>query len=143
MIMRNAVIKARQLQSIDPLIAAIPYAGLLGIRAKIEGHDIGFHLPPSRSNIGNLTLPAMHGGAVSGFMELSAALHLIYVMEASTVPKVVDFSIEYVRAGLLVDTYARCQVVRQGRKVAHVAVICWQAAEDKPIATARAHFLLP
>ena len=140
--MKDTAIKARQLESLGSLINKIPYAKFLGIQAKIEGDEIGFHLPPSRSHIGNPTLPAMHGGAMSGFMELSAVLHLLYVMEAPKIPKVVDFSIEYVRAGVLADTFARCEVVRQGRKLALVAVTCWQADEKKPIATARVHFLL-
>ena len=75
--MKNTAIKARQLESLTSLIEKIPYAKFLGIQAKIEGGEIEFHLPPSRSHIGNPTLPAMHGGAVSGFMELSAALHLL------------------------------------------------------------------
>lgn len=140
--MKNTAIEARQLESLTSLIEKIPYAKFLGIQAKIEGGEIEFHLPPSRSHIGNPTLPAMHGGAVSGFMELSAALHLLYVMKTPKIPKVVDFSIEYVRAGTLVDTFARCEVVRQGRKLALVAVTCWQADEKKPTATARVHFLL-
>ncbi len=142
MTMHAAISQAHQLKSLDPLIQNIPYANLLGIKASLIKDEILFHLPSSQAHIGNPTLPAMHGGVVGGFMEISAALHLMYSMEVQAAPKVINFSIEYLRAGFLVDTYARCQIVRLGRKVAHISATCWQADENKPIATSRTHFLL-
>jgi acyl-coenzyme A thioesterase PaaI-like protein len=124
------------------LIAAIPYAGLLGIQGVYENEELLFHLPAKSSNIGNPTLPALHGGATGGFMEMACTLHLLMTMETVGLPKVVDFSIDFIRAGRFVDTYASCQVVRQGRKLANVMVQAWQQDRQEPIATARAHFVV-
>ncbi|MCY1524341.1 hypothetical protein D9M68_592700 [compost metagenome] len=55
-------------------------------------------------------------------------------------PKIIDFSIDYLRAGHYRDTYVQCQVWRQGRRVANVAITAWQTTQTEPIATARAHF---
>lgn len=140
--MQTAILQAHKLKSLNPLIQNIPYANLLGVKASLIKDEILFHLPSSQTHIGNPTLPAMHGGVVGGFMEISAALHLMYRMEAHEAPKVINFSIEYLRAGFILDTYARCQIVRQGRKVAHISATCWQTDENKPIATSRTHFLL-
>ena len=123
-----------------PLLALIPYAGLIGIECERQGDDLLFRLPASQDNIGNPLLPALHGGVIAGFMELSAALYLLIYSDSASIPKIIDFSIDYLRAGHLRDTYARCQLWRQGRRVTNVAVTAWQADPSAPIATARAHF---
>jgi len=123
-----------------PLLALIPYAGLIGIECERHGDDLLFRLPANPDNIGNPLLPAIHGGVIAGFMELSAALYLLIFSESASIPKIIDFSIDYLRAGLYRDTWARCQLWRQGRRVTNVAITAWQADPDEPIATARAHF---
>lgn len=139
----TVIFEARESRNASELIKAIPYATMLGLRFDEDKHDdIQFWLPPKHGNVGNPTLPALHGGALGGFMEMSAALHLLLTTEALTMPKVVDFSIDYVRAGRLVETYSSCHVVRQGRAIANVAVTAWQSDIQDPIATARAHFIL-
>lgn len=122
------------------LMASIPYAQLIGAECTRQGDELLFHLPASPENIGNPLLPAIHGGVIAGFMELSAAIHLLIVTRAPGVPKIIDFSLDYLRAGQFRDTYAKCQVWRQGRRVANVAITAWQDDAAGPIATARAHF---
>lgn len=123
-----------------PLLALIPYAGLIGIECQRQGDDLLFRLPASQDNVGNPLLPALHGGVIAGFMELSAALFLLIYSDSASIPKIIDFSIDYLRAGHLRDTYAQCQLWRQGRRVTNVAITAWQADPCAPIATARAHF---
>ena len=124
----------------EALLNLIPYAKLIGIECTRRGDELLFRLPANKDNIGNPILPALHGGVIAGFMELSASLHLLIAMKATQMPKIIDFSVDYLRAGLYRDTYAQCQVWRQGRRVANVAVTAWQATAGEPIATARAHF---
>ncbi|CAM3601793.1 PaaI family thioesterase [Pseudomonas wadenswilerensis] len=124
----------------EPLLQLIPYAGLIGIQCSRQGDDLLFCLPASQDNIGNPLLPAIHGGVIAGFMELSAALYLLIFSESAAIPKIIDFSIDYLRAGHYRDTYAQCQLWRQGRRVTNVAITAWQGNPDEPIATARAHF---
>ncbi|KAF1066565.1 MAG: hypothetical protein GAK45_01884 [Pseudomonas citronellolis] len=131
---------AHQSKDYSALLDSIPYARLLGIRCVRQGDDVTFHLPAQADNIGNPTLPALHGGVIAGFMEHAAMLHLLMFMGAAHMPKIIDFSIDYLRAGHFRDTYAQCQVWRQGRRVANVAITAWQTTQSEPIATARAHF---
>lgn len=130
------------------LVEALPYAHFLGMRAiELEG-ELCFHLPPRDSNVGNPILPAIHGGALGGFMEMAAVVTLLMQMDHTKlagplrVPKLVDFSVDYLRASRLVDTYAACEVVRQGRRMANVVVRTWQESPNAPTATARSHYLL-
>ncbi len=137
-----AALAARASASPAVLIEALPYARLLGIEFVEDATELQFKMPTRQSNMGNPTLPALHGGAVGGFMEMSAALHLLMTMETLKVPRVVDFSIDYVRAGRMEDTFAQCDVVRQGKRLVNVAIKAWQGNPEAPIATARAHFLI-
>ena len=87
-----------------------------------------------------ISLMPYAGGVIAGFMEHSAMLHLLMFMGIPHLPKIIDFSIDYLRAGLYRDTFVQCQVWRQGRRVANVAITAWQTKQAEPIATARAHF---
>lgn len=122
------------------LLELIPYAKLIGVECSRLGDELLLRLPANKDNIGNPLLPAIHGGVIAGFMELAAALHLLVFTGSPGVPKVIDFSLDYLRAGQFRDTYAKCQVCRQGRRVANVAITAWQSTQAEPIATARAHF---
>ncbi|HDS1734526.1 PaaI family thioesterase [Pseudomonas sp. BP8] len=137
---RQRLNQAHALGDYTPLLSLIPYAGLIGIVCERQGDDLLFRLPASPDNVGNPLLPAIHGGVIAGFMELSAALYLLIYSESASIPKIIDFSIDYLRAGHLRDTYAQCQLWRQGRRITNVAITAWQADRDAPIATARAHF---
>ena len=122
------------------LLKMVPYARLIGIECLRLGDEMVFRLPKNQDNIGNPTLPAIHGGVIAGFMEHAAMLHLLMFMGAPHLPKIIAFSIDYLRAGHHRDTFAACQVWRQGRRVANVAVTAWQTNQAEPIATARCHF---
>lgn len=134
--------QAQQNGDFKPLVASIPYASLIGLEFQRFGHDVLFTLPKNPDNIGNPILPAIHGGVIGGFMELAASLHLMMTMDTAALPKMIDFSLDYLRAGRHQDTFAECQVWRQGSRVANVAITAWQTDRTSPIATARAHFLL-
>ena len=124
------------------LIDAVPYARLIGIQSAPLGDELIFKLPQNDDNLGNPTLPAIHGGVIGGFMEMAALLHILLAEETAHLPKVIDFSIDFLRPGRHRDTFAQCEVVRKGRSIVNVAVRAWQTHSAEPIATARAHFLL-
>jgi len=123
-------------------LAKIPYAVYLGMEAELRDTNILFRLPPDEKLIGNASLPAIHGGVVGAFMELAGAIHLVAHMEKPVLPKIINFSLDYLRASRLQDTWARCEVIRQGRQIANVTVTAWQEDPTNPNATARAHFMI-
>ena len=129
-------------KDLSALIALIPYARLLGIDYYAMGNEYIYRLPQNDNNLGNPSLPALHGGVIGGFMETSGILQVMMAAESLVVPKVVDFSLDYLSPGRNRDTFAKCIVVRQGKKIANVAITAWQTQADKPIARARAHFLI-
>lgn len=133
---------ARETGDFSRLLASIPYAGFIGLECDRFGDDLIFRLPAKEENLGNPILPAIHGGVIGGFMELSAALYLMLSQDSLRLPRIVDFSLDYLRAGLNRETFAECRLTRQGNRVANVMVSAWQKSRAQPIATARAHFLM-
>lgn len=130
-----------------PLRALVPYAAFLDVQVALDAGAPRFRLPFRKSLVGNAALPALHGGAVAGFMENAALLHLLLQLDERRVPKSIDFSIDYLRSAGAQDTHAACEVMRQGRRVAQVQIRCWQDEPATPgrtrdVAVARAHFLL-
>lgn len=121
----------------------VPYATFLGIRAEIHENEILFVLPEDEKLIGNPSLPALHGGVIGAFMEQAGAFHLIAKMDKPVLPKIINFSLDYLRPARLKDTYATCRLTRQGRFIANISIIAWQENREQPNALARAHFLIP
>lgn len=127
------------------IIDAIPYARMMGVEFELAGEgegDLLFSLPFAERNVGNTTLPALHGGLIGGFLENAALIHLMWNRESLETPKIVDFSLDYLRPGRPQTLFARCEITKQGKRVAHVLIEAWQDSPKKPVAVARAHFLL-
>ncbi|MEL6686578.1 MAG: PaaI family thioesterase [Pseudomonadota bacterium] len=127
---------------IKQTLSKIPYAGTLGIEPHFMGEEFTLVLPFQQSNIGNATLPALHGGGVGGFMEVCAIAQLILNNPDRELPRPIGINIDYLRRGKPVDTYARAQIFKQGSRVANVRVRAWQDRFETPIAALSGHFLL-
>lgn len=120
----------------------IPYARTVGMEAMTDADGLLVVLRFRESNIGNTTLPAIHGGVVGALMEHAAILHLLVETESAVVPKIINLSIDYLRPCLAADTFARGAVLKQGKRVANVRMTAWQDEPARPVAAGHAHFLL-
>ncbi|WP_421621599.1 PaaI family thioesterase [Alkalilimnicola ehrlichii] len=133
------------LEALRDRLRGWPYARLIGMDAEVGNGGLGFRLTYRDELIGNPALPAIHGGVLGGFMELAAQAQILWEAgnELEGLPRVVDFSIDYLRPGRPEDVMADCRVWRQGQRVANIAVVAWQGDPERIIATARGHFLMP
>ena len=127
---------------VDSILARIPYARFLGVRMELHGDEMTGILPYAEHLIGNPTLPALHGGVIGAFMEMTALLQLSILESLMRQPRPVDVSIDYLRSGRPQDTYARALIKKVGRRIANVQVEAWQEARGAPIAVLHGHFLL-
>lgn len=122
----------------------LPYAAFIGLKM---GHDdqgrLLFALPFAAQNIGNVFAPALHGGLIGGFLESAAELFLCHQTGLAEMPKIIDFSLDYLRSGKPQTCYARCTLTRQGSRIANLAIEGWQENEHKPVAVARIHMQMP
>ncbi|HVY02931.1 MAG TPA: PaaI family thioesterase [Caulobacterales bacterium] len=129
-------------ERLDGFLGSVPYVRFLGVEASLSGDELTARLPYKPELIGNTMIPALHGGALGAFMEMTALAQLALGQPAGALPKVIDVTIEYLRPGRAQATFARADVRKAGRRVANVHVEAWQDARDKPIAFLRGHFLL-
>ncbi|HVE04295.1 MAG TPA: PaaI family thioesterase [Rhizomicrobium sp.] len=127
---------------IDALIAAVPYCAWLGLSARIDVERVVLEMPFDTKLIGNPIIPALHGGVIGSLLETAALVQSIYATGSASIPKPVDITIDYLRTGRAVTSFASARLARQGRRVVNVHAQMWQEDEMKPIAALRGHFLL-
>ena len=116
-----------------------PFARCLGIRL---GEDDTLVMPFSPKIIGNPMLPAIHGGMTGAFLETTAIVGVTRELGVSAPPKPIGLTINYLRSGRALDSYARVSIVKQGRRVVAFEAQAWQDDPTKPIASAFGHFML-
>ncbi len=129
-------------EELEAMLARIPYARFLGLRVELAGDEMTAILPFAPHLIGNPTLPALHGGVIGAFMELTAVLQLSVAQGPARQPRPIDVTVEYLRSGRPQTTFARAAIKRVGRRIANVQVEAWQDARANPIAFLRGHFLV-
>jgi uncharacterized membrane protein len=71
---------------VSSTLAAIPYARHLGVRVAefSEAGAVVFHLPFEERLVGNVTLPALHGGVIAAFMLGGTGLNLFVFARGAT-----------------------------------------------------------
>jgi len=123
-------------------LAVIPYARFLDVRLEDDPAGIVCVLPFRADLVGNAALPALHGGVVGAFLELTALVQAIELGDSERVPKPINFSVDYLRSAGPRETRGRAEVVKHGRRIANVRVIAWQEDPAKPVAAGIGNFLL-
>ncbi|MCX8073902.1 MAG: PaaI family thioesterase [Candidatus Binatia bacterium] len=132
---------ANPVNRMQSLLDAIPYARFLGVRvAGTKGHR-ELLLPFRKELIGNPILPAIHGGVLGAFLELTAILCLLDAGVRERLPKPINFSIDYLRTAGPRDTHARAEIFKLGQRIANVHVVAWQTDPAKPVASGNGKFL--
>ena len=58
------------------LVDGIPFCKALGIQVDYLGYEITAHLPFRQEFIGNPAIPALHGGVIGAFLEITAIIQL-------------------------------------------------------------------
>jgi acyl-coenzyme A thioesterase PaaI-like protein len=151
-------LKQRRDAALARMVTAVPYIRHLGVIFDRRGDELTAQLPYAERLIGNPLLPALHGGAIGAFLEITAIMELAWAqvwermegpaaaaIEAGdfpALPKTIDFTVDYLRSGLPRDAYARARVNRMGRRYASVHVEAWQDNRARLFAQATGHFLM-
>lgn len=121
---------------------AIPYAKFLGITIDCADGAVIGKLQYGDHLIGNPALPALHGGTLGALLESTAIFHLMWEAETVVVPKTINITIDYLRSGRPLDTFAKGIITKHGRRVVNVRAEAWQDDPTRPIAIGNAHFLI-
>ena len=133
---------ARTAADLDAVVARIPYAAYLGLRIEVDEHGVLAHLPFRHELVGNAGLPALHGGVVGAFLELTALFQMLASARDARIPKPINFNVNFLRSAGALECLARARVVKHGKRIANVEVVAWQGDRDKPVASGFGNFLL-
>ena len=159
----NKQIDQEKKELLYSLVEQIPFCKTLGIKLDCLGNEITAHLPFKKDFIGNPAIPALHGGIIGSFLEITAIIQLswaiflerkddqIKLKKSSLevqdtilqrIPKTIDITIDYLSSGRPVESFARAKINKIGRRYASVSVKSWQDEPNKPFAMASGHFLV-
>jgi uncharacterized protein (TIGR00369 family) len=128
--------------TIHEFIANIPYARFVGITVNEENGEARTLMQFRDGLIGNQRLPAIHGGVVGAFLEMAAMIELVHEMGGERIPKPVNFNVNYLRTAGPKDCVARGEVVKLGKRIAHVRVVGWQDDPQRPFGSGYGSFLI-
>ncbi|MDE2486675.1 MAG: PaaI family thioesterase [Alphaproteobacteria bacterium] len=140
--MSDAATQKNAAEQLEAFLQRVPYVRFLGMRAELAGDEMTAILPFQPHLVGNTHIPALHGGVIGAFLEMTALAQLSVTQASTRVHKTIDVTIEYLRPGRAMTTYARADLRKVGRRVANVHVEAWQEARSAPVAALRGHFLL-
>jgi uncharacterized protein (TIGR00369 family) len=115
-----------------------PYAELLGITLEDQAGAAPVLVMPFGDDV--LGRPGfLHGGAISGLLELAAIAALRHALAADGGGRIkpVNVTVDFMRGGRARPTRARGRVGRLGTRIANVEAFAWQEDETRPIAAAR------
>src|SRR4029453_7325282 len=119
-------------QNVEAFLQRVPYIRFLGMRVEMAGDEMTAVLPFADHLVGNPMLPALHGGVIGAFLEMTALAQLSLAQPAGRIPKTIDVTIECLRSARAQDTYARATLRKLGRRVANVQVEAWQEGRAHP-----------
>lgn len=134
--------QARASGDFSALVRAIPFARFVGMELTGTGGQLVGKLRCAPHLTGNPLVPALHGGTLGALLESIAVFAVLAETESPKTPKTISITIDYLRSARTVDTFARAEVVRQGRRVASVRSLAWQDDPNKPVAAANVLLLL-
>lgn len=134
--------QARASGDLSTLVRAIPFARFVGMELTGTAGELIGKLRYTPHLTGNPLVPALHGGTLGALLESIAVFAVLAETESPKAPKTISITIDYLRSARTVDTFARAEVVRQGRRVASVRSLAWQDDPSKPVAAANVLLLL-
>lgn len=129
-------------RDIQDLLSGIPFAQTLGMRCEVHGNEMTATLPFADHLVGNPALPALHGGAIGAFLEITAMAQVYLSSNLARLPKPIDLTIDYLRTGRAEDLFARAVLRKAGSRMTSVHAEAWQTDRAKPVAALRAQFLV-
>ncbi|MBN8816511.1 MAG: thioesterase family protein [Sphingomonas sp.] len=119
--------------TLDPHSAACMttsgFSAKLGAMIDVAEAGAAWTLSPTPELIGNPIVPALHGGAVTAFLELASGIELARRLERDDLPRLISANVQFLASMRLERLIAFPRVVRVGRRVAVVHI---QASQGHP-----------
>ena len=139
---------------INDVLAVMPYAQKLGVTPHLDDDRLVCTMPFNENHIGNQQLPALHGGSLASFLEITAILQVaraqaaiqqIETIEAgrAAFPLPVNVTVQYLRSARALPCHAEARMLKVGRRTSTGFCQLWQDDESKPVASMTGVFIQP
>lgn len=122
-------------------LLTMPFVRHLGLILHVEADAVVLEMPYSDHLVGNPRLPALHGGVMAALLECAAFAEVMRTQHLTRPPKVLDHTVDFLRPGRALSSFARARIVKPGRRVMNVEAQMWQDERTKPVALLHGHFL--
>lgn len=116
---------------------ARPIARWLNFDVAADETGLLYRLGFDEQHIGNPAIRALHGGAISAFLETATQAELAARLETGAELRTVSFAIDFLASSRAEDMRARVRVLRIGRRLAFLEASGWQGDENRLVANAR------
>ena len=139
--LKKIISKAKE--NFDPSIisSCIPYTKRTGIIFMLEQNNFYAKLRFSENLIGNPINNVLHGGAIVALLQNTAQYHILWQKNLDYIPSIIDISVNFLRKGRNVDTFAEAIIIKDGKRVVNVDAKAWHEDKLRPIASASMNFL--
>jgi acyl-coenzyme A thioesterase PaaI-like protein len=127
-------------QRVAAIVASSSFGAKLGGMIDVSEDGALWTLAPRPELIGNPPLPALHGGAVTAFLELACGGVVARRLERSVLPRLISLNVQFLTPIRLRDVRARPDIRRIGRRVAVVHIEAWQDNPGSPACAAQFEF---
>src|SRR5947209_1974675 len=102
----SELIKRVREEGVGALARLVPYAAFLGLSYEERDGELLARMKYEPHLIGNSALPALHGGTVGALLESIAICQVIHETQLERIPKIVTLTVDYLRSGRAVDSFA-------------------------------------
>jgi len=103
-----------------------PFVGFLGMKLVNSAGDVSYQLSFRDQHMGNPLLRTFHGGILASFGEISAALHVIGILDLNSEPQCQSMTFDYLRPAFAGTICAVPQVIRSGKRFIITSVEIYQ-----------------
>ncbi|GGP00034.1 MULTISPECIES: PaaI family thioesterase [Sphingomonadales] len=123
------------------IVATSGFSSKLGKMIDVTEEGTLWTLSPTSDLIGNPVVRALHGGAVTAFLELACGVVLARQLDHDSIPRLISMNVQFLASMRLAPVIARPQVRRIGRRVAVAQIEAWQDSPDTVVCAAQCEFL--
>lgn len=123
----------------DLIENGVPFHKMLGIRvAAIAAGRVHLFIPFRGELVGDVRLPALHGGVTSTLADLCAGFAVWSRCRLKDRIATINLQVDYLRPATPHDLHAEATVRLLGNRVGNAQVVLWSGeAREKPVAEGR------
>ncbi|PPR76026.1 MAG: hypothetical protein CFH01_01993 [Alphaproteobacteria bacterium MarineAlpha2_Bin1] len=133
--------KAKKMLEPSVISSYIPYTKKTGITFFLNQNKFCVKLKYSNNLIGNPINNVLHGGVIVALLQNTAQFYVVWEKNLDYVPSIIDISVNFLRKGRDVDTFAEAIIIKDGKRVVNVDAKAWHEDKLRPIASASMNFL--